>query len=159
MKHQDTELTKMEAIVILLDLGRTADELTCRAAMLGAKALARHLKHKAACHASRVARGLPARQAQKKNNRRRPAMNNRMKPHKMRSVKEWMEIYRRASNWTGGVWNGNRRQCPVCFRMFEPTHPRRKGTRCCSKECRRVWNQSARYANRARQAQALSDGK
>lgn len=39
--------TKMEALTNLLDLARTADERTCRAAMLGAKALARAIIHKA----------------------------------------------------------------------------------------------------------------
>ena len=53
-------------------------------------------------------------------------MNSRMKPHKMRTVAEWRAIYLRVRDWTGGVWNGDRRQCPVCFGMFAPAHPRRR---------------------------------
>ena len=76
-------------------------------------------------------------------------MNSRMKPHKMRTVAEWRAIFIRVTNWTGGVWNGDRRQCPVCFGMFAPAHPNRRTNRYCSKACCRVGNQAARYARRA----------
>ncbi len=74
--------------------------------------------------------------------------NNRMKPHKMRTTAEWLAINRRVSTWTGGVWNGSRRQCPVCFSMFQPVHPHRITNHFCSKSCCRVANQAARYARR-----------
>lgn len=58
-------------------------------------------------------------------------------PHKMRTTAEWLAIYRRVD---GGEWhgvtNGPRKQCPVCFAMYEPKkHGHQKTHRFCSARC------------------------
>lgn len=53
-------------------------------------------------------------------------------PHKMRTRQEWMEIYRRAERWDGGVRNGPRKQCAACLHMFAERY---RNGRFCSRRC------------------------
>lgn len=64
-------------------------------------------------------------------------------PHKMRTLKEWLEIANRVAIWAGGVRNGNRRQCAVCFKMYEP---KKGGNNPDAKYCCRHCRNTARTA-------------
>ena len=72
-------------------------------------------------------------------------------PHKMRTTAEWLAIYRRVD---GGEWhgvtNGPRKQCPVCFQMFDPDkhNPTRK--RFCSRQCQCVANKAREVVRKMR---------
>ena len=69
--------------------------------------------------------------------------NARRKPHKMRTVDEWREIYLRVRDWDGGEGNPVHRQCPVCLGRFTP---KKADARFCSQSCRNLWSRARAIA-------------
>ena len=69
--------------------------------------------------------------------------NARRKPHKMRTVAEWREIYLRVRDWDGGEGNPVHRQCPVCLGRFMP---KKADARFCSQSCRNLWSRARAIA-------------
>ena len=70
-------------------------------------------------------------------------------PHKMRTTAEWLAIYRRAD---GGEWhgvtNGPRKQCPVCFQMFDADKRHLTSKRFCSRQCQCVADKARRFVRK-----------
>jgi predicted nucleic acid-binding Zn ribbon protein len=70
-------------------------------------------------------------------------------PHKMRTTAEWLAIYRRVD---GGEWhgvtNGPRRQCPVCFSMFDADKRHLTRKRFCSRQCQCVADKARRFVRK-----------
>ena len=70
-------------------------------------------------------------------------------PHKMRTTAEWLAIYRRVD---GGEWhgvtNGPRRQCPVCFQMFDANKRHLTRKRFCSRQCQCVADKARRFVRK-----------